>query len=72
MPAAIIAFFKALPALVSVLKELTSAVKSIPAINAHNDNEENKAERLKIVKQLEIENDIQKRRDLLRKFNSIN
>lgn len=70
--ASLLAFLKAIPALVSVLKELTSAVKNIPVTQAHNENEKNKKERAEIVKRLEIENDIQKRRELLKRFNSVN
>ena len=63
-----LAFLKALPELVSVLKELVGAVKSIPAIKAHNENEATKAKRNEIMVNLEKENDIEKRRDLLRRL----
>lgn len=68
----ILAFLKALPELVGILKELTSAIKSIPAVQAQRDEEKKKQVRSKLIKRLEHESDINERRRLIRQLTDSN
>lgn len=61
----ILAFLKALPELVGILKELTGAIKSIPAVQAHREEEKRKQVRNKIITRLKNEPNIEERRRLL-------
>lgn len=67
----IIAFLKALPLLVSELKELRLAIRGMKIASAERDGEEVKEKRNEISKKLETENDIDKRRALIRELNGL-
>lgn len=62
---AVLAFLKSLPELVSILGELTKAVKSIPAVQAHNQEEKKKQVRNRIIVRLKNEPNIEERKRLL-------
>ena len=69
--AAVLSFLKALPLLVSELKELRLAIKDIKIASAERGGEEVKEKRNEISRKLETENNIDKRRALIRELNGL-